>query len=81
MRAQVILLAAACSMAPTLCTQQPAVQEVNLKATAKVEVPMSHRAGLLGQATCDGAGNVYVRQLDVETSRHPKGHLSFPFWK
>jgi hypothetical protein len=78
MRAHVILLAAACSMAPTLCAQQPAVQEVNLKATAKVEVHMSHRAGLLGQATCDGAGNVYVRQLDVETSRNPRGPSQLP---
>jgi hypothetical protein len=78
MRPQAILFAATCSVALTLCAQQPAVQVINLKATAKVEVPMSHRAGLLGQATCDGAGNVYVRELDVETSRNRMGPSQLP---
>jgi hypothetical protein len=78
MRARVILIAAACSTAPMLCAQQSAVPLVNLKATAKVEVPVSQRASLFGQATCDGAGNVYVRQLDKETSRNPSGPTRLP---
>jgi hypothetical protein len=78
MRAKAILLAAACSTAPMLCAQQSAVSLVKLKATAKVEVSMSQRASLFGQATCDGAGNVYVRQLDVETSRNPSGPTRLP---
>jgi hypothetical protein len=78
MRARVSLLAAVCSVALTLCAQQPAIQVVNLKATAKVEVPMSHRASLLGPPTCDGAGNVYVRQLDAETSKSPTGASQLP---
>jgi len=78
MRTQAILITLVLGMGPALGAQQPAIQVVSLKATAKVEVPMSHRGSLLGQATCDGGGNVYVRHLDVETSRNPMGPSQLP---
>jgi hypothetical protein len=78
MRAQILLLAAVFSAASTLCAQRSAAPGATLKVTAKIEVPLTHRATLLGQATCDGAGNVYLRQLDSETSRNPKAPPRLP---
>jgi hypothetical protein len=63
-----LILAGVCGAAPALCAQQAAVPIASLQTTAKIEV-QNRRATLSGQAMCDGAGNVYLRQLDAEISR------------
>ena len=66
-----------CSTAPMLCAQHP-LYAVKLKATAKVEVSMSRRASLFGQATCDGAGNSTFASLHPETRGNPSSPTRLP---
>jgi hypothetical protein len=66
MRLQAILLAAACGVAVTLCAQQPSARIVDLKAYAKIEVPMTGPATQSRGGICDGAGNVYLRRIASE---------------
>jgi hypothetical protein len=74
MKAPSLLLAGMCGLAPMLCAQQDAVPTVSLKAATKIEV-RSHRATLSGQAMCDDAGNVYIRQQDAQTSPNELSRL------
>ena len=67
MRWRVLLLIGSLGMASILCAQT-STTAVSLKATTKVEVSLSRQATLSGQAMCDGAGNVYVRQQYPETA-------------
>jgi hypothetical protein len=63
MKMSAFLLASVCGVAPMLCAQQVATTAVSLKATTKVEAPLSHPMDVKGPAMCDGRGNVYALQL------------------
>jgi hypothetical protein len=64
MKVQFIFLAVVCNAASMLCAQQAAMPIVDLKATTKIDVPMTHGAFQSRGGVCDGAGNVYVRRIE-----------------
>jgi hypothetical protein len=81
MRLQAILLAAACGVAPMVCAQQAATPVERLKVTTTAELSLGHPAVMIGRAMCDGAGNVYTRQLDAEASKDKLNLYRLPIQK
>lgn len=69
MKMSTLLLVGACT-APILCAQQVGRPIVDLKTAIKIEVPMTRRATQSRGAVCDGAGNVYTRQLESGMNDH-----------
>jgi hypothetical protein len=66
MKVQFVFLAVVCNTASMLCAQQATPPIVDLKATTKLDVPMTHRGSQSRGGICDGAGNVYVRRNESE---------------
>ena len=63
-----VFLVGAYCVAAMLCAKQVGGQVIELKTTTKVEVALGRPGGMIGRAICDGAGNVYTRELDQQSS-------------
>jgi hypothetical protein len=62
MRVQVILLAIVFGAGQVLGAHDAVVGPViNLKAGARIELPLSRSVDMVGAAKCDGSGNIYIR--------------------
>lgn len=71
-KAQAILMASACSLAPALCSQQMITgPTINLKPSNKIELSLSRSTETAYSMKCDQAGNVYARFFDVSTVGNP----------